>query len=183
MNFQLPFPGSFFHIRKGVAAMNSTRKLVLTAILCAVAVATSSFLSIRIGMIQAFPIQHLINIFLAVLVGTKYAVSGAFLVSLLRNLLGLGSLFAFPGSMVGALLAGLVYKQTKNLLATAIAEVVGTGLIGAILAYPIATFILGREVSLFFIMPAFLASSAVGATISFVLLKILMPRLGMKEGA
>lgn len=162
--------------------MNSTRKLVLTALLCAVAVATSSFLFVPVGMIRAFPVQHLINIVLAVLVGTKYAVTGAFIVSLLRNLLGLGSLFAFPGSMVGALLAGLVYKKTKSLLWTAVAEVVGTGVIGAMLCYPIATLILGREASLFFVMPAFFASSLLGATISFVILKVLMPHLGIRQG-
>jgi len=62
---------------------------------------------------------------------------------------------------------------------TAIAEVVGTGIIGALLAYPVATFAMGREVTALFLMPAFFFSSLVGAAISFVLLKILMPRLGL----
>ena len=159
--------------------MNSTKKLVLTGILCAVAVAASSVFSIPVGMVRAFPVQHLINVVLAVLVGTKYGVSGAFAVSLLRNILGLGSLFAFPGSMVGALLSGIVYQKTKSLFLTAVAEVVGTGLIGAMLCYPIATLILGREASLFFIVPAFFISSLIGALMSFVLLKILTPRLNL----
>jgi len=160
--------------------MNSTKKLVLTAILVSITVATSSFFSIPIGMVRAFPIQHLINIVLAVLVGTKYTVAGAFIVSLIRNFLGWGSLFAFPGSMVGALLAGLVYQKTKSIFWTAVAEVLGTGLIGSLLAYPIAVFVLGLETTVFFILPAFFVSSLVGATISFVILKILIPRLNLK---
>lgn len=39
------------------------------------------------------------------ILGPIYGVGIAFCVSLIRNLSGTGSLFAFPGSMVGALLA------------------------------------------------------------------------------
>ena len=44
------------------------------------------------------------------------ALGVGFLAALIRNLTGLGSLLAFPGSMVGALLCGLVWKYTKKLL-------------------------------------------------------------------
>jgi len=157
--------------------MNSTRKLVLTAILCGLALATSSILSIPLGIVRAFPIQHLINVLLVVLVGTKYSLAGAFSVSLLRNFLGLGTLFAFPGSMVGALLSGLIYQKTKSILGAAIGELIGTGVFGALLCYPIARFVMGREVGLFFILPAFFTSALIGSLASFILLKLLMPRL------
>ena len=74
--------------------------------------------------------------------GTGVAV--AFVASLLRNLLGLGSLMAFPGSMCGALLCGIVYHKTKNLLATLCGEVFGTGIIGGLLAWPVAVFLMGK---------------------------------------
>ncbi len=53
---------------------------------------------------------------------------------LLRNLLGLGSLMAFPGSMFGALLCGLVYHKTKNIFATMVGEVFGTSILGGLCA-------------------------------------------------
>ena len=65
--------------------------------------------------------------------------------SLLRNLLGLGSLLAFPGSMCGALLCGLIYSRTRKLLPTLAAEVLGTGVLGGLLAYPIAIAFMGVD--------------------------------------
>ncbi len=66
--------------------------------------------------------------------GPGYGVAVAFLASLLRNIFGLGSLLAFPGSMCGALLCGLVYWNTRNLPATLAGEVFGTGIIGGLLS-------------------------------------------------
>ena len=153
--------------------MSQTKKLVITAMLCSVAIVSSHFLSIPLGIIRAFPVQHLINVLLAVLVGTKFAVGGAFVISLIRNILGLGSLFAFPGSLVGALLAGIIYQKTGRPSLAALGEAFGTGIIGSLLSYPIATFILGQEVTLFFVLPSFLASALLGSTIGFILLKSL----------
>ncbi len=84
------------------------------------------------------PVQHMVNVLCAVVLGPWYGVGVAFVASLVRNLLGLGSLLAFPGSMCGALLCGLVYWKTKNLPATLVGEVFGTGIIGGLLSYPIA---------------------------------------------
>ena len=60
----------------------------------------------------------------------------AFAASLLRNLLGLGSLMAFPGSMLGALLCGVAYWKTRNVPLTLVAEVFGTAVLGGLCAYP-----------------------------------------------
>ena len=49
-------------------------------------------------------------------------------------------------------------------------EVVGTGGIGAVLAYPIASIFLSKPISIFAFVIPFGASSVVGATISVVLL-------------
>ena len=63
-----------------------------------------------------------INVLSAILLGPWYALIQAFLSSLIRNVLGMGTLFAFPGSMFGALLAGLLYKYKiiKNKLSICI---------------------------------------------------------------
>lgn len=155
--------------------MNHTRRMVFTALFCAMAIACSNFLYIPLGIVRAYPIQHFMNIMLAIIVGTRYAISGAFIVSFIRNLLGVGSIFAFPGSMIGAFLAGIIYKKTNHLLLTALGEVFGTGIIGSLLCYPIASLILGEKTTLFAFLPSFLFSSLIGATLSFVLLKFLLP--------
>ena len=104
----------------------SVKKLALAGILCAVAVA-GSLLSFPVFGSKCAPVQHMVNVLCAVFLGPWYGLGAAFAASLLRNLLGWGSLLAFPGSMCGALLCGLAYRMTKNLPATLAAEVLGTG--------------------------------------------------------
>ena len=85
----------------------SAKKLALAGMFCAVAVVGSVF-SFPVFGSKCAPVQHMVNILCAVLLGPYYGVGVAFVASLLRNLLGLGSLMAFPGSMFGALLCGIV---------------------------------------------------------------------------
>lgn len=120
-----------------------TKKLALAGVLCAVAVVGSMFQFPVFGS-QCAPVQHMVNVICAVFLGPGYGVAVAFLASLLRNIFGLGSLLAFPGSMCGALLCGLVYWKTKNLPATLVGEVFGTGIIGGLLSYPIAIAFMGK---------------------------------------
>ena len=99
----------------------SVKKLALAGMLCALCVVGSVFSFPMFGS-KCAPIQHMVNVTCAVLLGPWWGVGVAFVASLLRNLLGLGSLMAFPGSMFGALLCGLVYHKTKNILATMVAR-------------------------------------------------------------
>ena len=149
----------------------ATRKLVLSGILIAIATVLGTF-SIPILGAKASPIQHLINVISGVTLGPVYGLLCAFVSSLLRNNLGTGSILAFPGSMVGVLLAGLLYKKFKKVELAVIGEVVGTGIIGALLAYPLAAFVLGREVALFVYIVPFSLSSIVGSLIAYIILKI-----------
>ena len=113
----------------------STKKLALAGMLCALAVVGSVF-SFPIFGSKCAPVQHMVNILCAVLLGPYYGIGVAFVASLLRNLLGLGSLMAFPGSMFGALLCGIVYHKTEKLLPTLVGEVFGTSILGGLCAYP-----------------------------------------------
>ena len=117
--------------------MNNIKKLSTAGVLCAVAVA-GSLISFPVFGSKCAPVQHMVNIFCAVLLGPGYGVMAAFVASLIRNLLGMGSLMAFPGSMCGALLAGLLYQYGKKLPFAYVGEVFGTGIIGGMLSYPIA---------------------------------------------
>lgn len=149
------------------------KKYVLAAMFIALGVAVSPF-HFMIGAAKVFPMQHLFNVLLAVILGTRYNVLTAFGISSLRNIYGMGTLLAFPGSMIGALLAGMIYKKTQNLLLTALAEVFGTGILGALVSYPIATLLLGKEVAVWaFILP-FTLSSLTGAVIAYSILLVVM---------
>ena len=115
-----------------------------------------------------------INVLGAVLLGPGYAVGMAFAAALIRNLLGLGSLLAFPGSMIGALLCGVAYKLCPKLPAAYAGEVFGTGILGGLASYPIAAFVMGNtKAALFTFVPSFLVSTAVGAAISVLVLSAL----------
>ena len=151
------------------------RKLAYTAIFMAVGVLTSHLVYIPIGIAKCFPLQHVINILLAVLLGTRYSVSAAFGISLLRNLLGTGSLLAFPGSMVGAALSGFLYKRTNSIWGAIAGEMIGTGIFGSLLAYPVAKYFIGSAAGAFFFVIPFLVSTTGGSIIAYVLYKTVMP--------
>ena len=143
------------------------RKMTTAGILIALGVVCSAFY-IPVGASKCFPIQHMVNVIAGVLLGPAYACGMAFVTSLLRILMGTGSLLAFPGSMVGALLCGLLYRFTKRLSFAYIGEVIGTGVLGALAAYPLAAFVMGKEAALFAYVIPFMVSSFGGATISIL---------------
>lgn len=150
---------------------NTTKKIVLSGILIAIATVLGTF-SIPILGAKAAPIQHFINVIAGITLGPVYGVFCAFISSLLRNILGTGSLLAFPGSMVGVFFAAIMYKKFKNIELSVIGEIIGTGIIGALLAYPLASFVLGKEVALFVYIVPFTVSSLVGSIIAYIILKI-----------
>ena len=150
----------------------SVKKLALAGMFCALAVVGSVF-SFPIFGSKCAPAQHMVNILCAVLLGPYYGVGVAFVASLLRNLLGLGSLMAFPGSMFGALLCGLTYHKAKQLLPTLVAEVFGTSILGGLCAYPVAILLMGKsagDIAFYAYIIPFLVSTAGGAVIAGVLL-------------
>ncbi len=149
------------------------KKMTLTAVLSAVAV-VGSLLSFPVLGSKCAPVQHMVNILCAVLLGPWYGVVAAFIASLLRNIFGLGTLMAFPGSMCGALLCGIVFWKTKNIPATLIAEVFGTGIIGGFAAYPVAKLLMNLNPAAYtaFIVP-FLISTVAGSLLAGILLAAL----------
>ena len=149
---------------------NSIRKLTIAGVLVAVAVVGSLF-SIPVLGAKCSPVQHMVNVLGAVLLGPWYALGMGFAAALIRNVLGLGSLLAFPGSMIGALLCGLAYKACPKLPVAYVGEVFGTGILGGLASYPIAAFVMGNtKAALFTFVPSFLVSTAVGAAISVLVL-------------
>lgn len=160
---------------------NSVKKLALAGVLCAVAVVGSMF-SFPVFGSKCAPVQHMVNILCAVFLGPWYGLAVAFVASVLRNLLGLGSLMAFPGSMCGALLCGVAYWKSKNLPLTLAAEVFGTGIIGGLAAYPVAKELMGLtpETYTVYIVP-FLVSTVAGSILAGALVFALQKSGALKS--
>lgn len=150
-----------------------TRKLALAGVLTAIAV-IGSMLSIPVAGSKCAPVQHIVNIVASVFLGPAWSVGIAFCASLIRNLMGTGSLMAFPGSMVGALCCGLVFHFTRKLELTCVAEAVGTGIFGAWLAYPVAKVFMGlAPAGMFVYVIPFLISTVAGSIIAYALIRVL----------
>ena len=151
----------------------STQKLAIAGVLTAAAVA-GSLISVPVAGSKCAPVQHMVNVFSAVILGPWWGVGIAFCASLIRNLLGLGSLMAFPGSMIGALCCGLVYMVCRKLWLTCIAEASGTGILGGLAAYPVAKLFMGLNPGgLFVYIVPFLVSTVVGSILAYFLVTAL----------
>mgnify|MGYP000403432098 CR=1 FL=1 len=161
----------------------NSKKLALAGVLCAVAV-VGSMLQFPVFGSQCAPVQHMVNVICAVFLGPGYGVAVAFLASLLRNIFGLGSLLAFPGSMCGALLCGLVYWKTRNLPATLAGEVFGTGIIGGLLSYPVAVAFMGvvaGSIAFYAYVVPFLVSTVGGSILAGILVFTLQKSGALKS--
>jgi energy coupling factor transporter S component ThiW len=156
-----------------------TRKIGLTAVLAAVAVVLSPIVSVPLGFAKPFPIQHMVNAIAGVLLGPWYAVLVALVAGTVRNILGSGSVHAFPGGIFGALVVGLVNRYLFKSDYAALTEPIGTGLIGAVVsAYLVGPWALSvglltslPTVDVFIIL--FLTSSIPGSILGLVVLKII----------
>ena len=143
--------------------------MTIMTMFVAIAVAGSVFVSFPAGIARAYPIQHAVNVLAAIMLGPVPALIIAFLTGLVRLLTGTGSLLAFPGGMIGAYLAGVLYKRSGKAMFAAIGEIIGTGLIASLFAVPYAKILMGTTVTALFFMPPFLVSSVSGAALGLVL--------------
>jgi energy-coupling factor transport system ATP-binding protein len=151
-----------------------TKKSALAAVLVALGVALSPFTSIPLGIALVNPTQQFINVISAVLLGPWWAVSNALAIGILRNALGTGTLLAFPGGMIGALLAGFLYRWTHRPFMAAAGEVFGTGVLAVFVSvWWIAPAFLHKSPSLVLLWVSFAASTLVGAGLALGILKTL----------
>jgi energy coupling factor transporter S component ThiW len=117
------------------------KKLALISVFSALAVAIAPFAWFEFLGSKANPTQHTVNALLGVLVGPFWASIAAIIIGSIRIAVGIGTIYAFPGGIPGGIVVGLVYwlfkrfKLNKKIrLASALAEPIGTVLIGATLA-------------------------------------------------
>jgi energy coupling factor transporter S component ThiW len=117
------------------------KKLALLIVFSALGVAVSPYTWFVVFGTKANPTQHMINAILGVLVGPFWAALAAIFIGIIRNMLGIGTIYAFPGGIPGGIVVGLVYWLLKRLKISekkrpisALTESIGTLLIGAPLA-------------------------------------------------
>lgn len=165
-------------------AMKTTQLLTRMAILVALGVAASKVTAIPLFGAKLFPAQHAINVVAGAMLGPVYGGAVGLLIALLRIATGMGTLLAIPGTLFGVVLAGLLYQRTGSRLATMAGEVIGTGLIGALVAYPLAVLVMANPKAAAggaaFFVPLFGASSLAGALIGGQALVVLERFLPMR---
>lgn len=144
-------------------------KLILLSMLIALGVVISPILRVE-GMC---PMAHLINIVCSVFLGPWYSLLCATLIGIIRMLtMGIPPL-ALTGAIFGAFLSGVFYRLSKGkILAAVVGEIIGTGIIGALVSYPVMTYLWGKEgLSWLFYVPSFICGTLIGGSIAYVLLR------------
>ena len=164
---------------RGVTKAPSTRRIALAAVLSALTVALSP-LYIPLGATKCFPAQHMMNAVAGVLLGPWYAAAMALATGTIRNVLSLGTLYAFPGGIPGALVVGLAHRYLKRTDLVALSEPVGTVAIGATLSALVLAPALGQSLTLYFFWAAFAASSVPGSALGYLVIKTVR-RLGFDQ--
>ena len=147
------------------------RRMCIAGLLAGAAVLLSG-VSIPMGPTRCFPFQHAVNAIAGVLLGPWWAAGAAVVTSIVRNITGTGTLFAFPGSIPGALVVGFAYRFIRKDW-VALLEPIGTGPIGATLSALLLGPALGKSFGFVALQSAFLASSIPGAIIGYAILRIL----------
>ncbi|QVI35019.1 energy coupling factor transporter S component ThiW [Lacticaseibacillus chiayiensis] len=147
---------------------NHVKRLAMLAMMIALDVVLSPLFRVE-GMA---PMSSVINVIVAVVMGPLYATVMAVACAILRmTLLGIPPL-ALTGAVFGALLAGIGYRLVRQNWWAAVGEIIGTGLIGSLLSYPVMVWFTGSSQSLYWFVytPRFLGASIVGSLIALFVL-------------
>lgn len=144
-------------------------KMIVFSMLVALGVVISPILRVE-GMC---PMAHFINIVCSVFLGPWYSLLCATLIGVIRMVtMGIPPI-ALTGAIFGAFLSGVFYRMSKGKIIFAmLGEIIGTGIIGAIVSYPVMDFIWGKEgLSWLFYVPSFICGTLIGGSIAYVFLR------------
>ena len=147
----------------------SLLKMITLSMLIALGVVISPILRVE-GMC---PMAHFINIVCSVFLGPWYSLLCATLIGIIRMAtMGIPPI-ALTGAIFGAFLSGVFYRLSKGRIIFAVlGEIIGTGIIGAIMSYPVMTFLWGKEgLSWLFYVPSFICGTLIGGSIAYVFLR------------
>lgn len=146
-----------------------TKKLILTAMFACLAFVLNTFVYFP----AMAPFQHFVDVLAAVFLGPWYGCASAFICGTMRMMSG-RTIQAITGAIFGPILGGLIYKKTKNIYLVFVGEVVGTGICGALVSYPLMRLFYGLEVhKWYYYVPFYTPSAIVGAAMGVAVLLIL----------
>lgn len=148
------------------------------AVLVALGVAASYMIPLLFFGAKLFPAQAAINVIGGVLLGPWLSGVVALTIAIIRILLGTGSPLAIPGSIFGAMLAGLLYRWTRSYLGAMAGEVIGTGVVGALAAYPIAVLIMRNAAAATAGATVYMVSFSLSSLAGSLLAGAILPVLG-----
>ncbi|MFV0560763.1 MAG: energy coupling factor transporter S component ThiW [Enterococcus sp.] len=118
------------------------------------------------------PMSSVMNILAGVVLGPFYAFVMALVCGIIRMLfLGIPPL-ALTGALFGAYLAGMGYRLTGKIYGSMLGEIIGTGIIGSILSYPVMVWFTGSNQELYWLIytPRFLGATLIGSVLSYFIL-------------
>ncbi len=159
--------------------MDLTRKVVVVGVLSALGVIISPYFWFPVLASKAYPGQHMLNAVAGVLLGPWWASLIAIIVGTIRIMLGVGTIYAYPGGIPGAFVVGLVAQALKRLAKgkwvelAAFTEPVGTVLIGATISVYIFAPALGHAKMAWALIPVWFSwslSSVPGCVIGYLVL-------------
>ncbi len=147
----------------------NVRKMVLCALFASLAFVLNTFVYFP----TMAPFQHFVNVMAAVFLGPWWACLSAFLCGSMRMMTG-RTIQAIAGAIFGPILGGLLWKKTKNMYAVCVGEVIGTGILGALVSYPLMKMFYGLDAqSPLYYIPFYTPSAVVGGAMGVMALVIL----------
>ncbi len=147
------------------------RKMVLLSMFTALGVVVSPILRVE-GLC---PMAHFINIVCSVFMGPWWSLLNAVLIGIIRmSVMGIPPL-ALTGQVFGAFLSGYFYRKfRKSFMAAWAGEIIGTGIIGSIVSYPVMKYLVGKgSVTLFMYTPSFILATLMGGSAAVLFLNAL----------
>ncbi|MFW7431239.1 energy coupling factor transporter S component ThiW [Vagococcus carniphilus] len=147
-------------------ANTKLQKLIILSLMVALDVVLSPLFRIE-GMA---PMSSVMNIIGVTLMGPFYGTIMALTCGLLRMLLLGVPPLALTGAVFGAFLAGIGYKYSKNIHVAMLGEIIGTGLIGSLLSYPVMVWFTGSATSMYWFIytPRFFGGAISGSLIGYL---------------
>lgn len=144
------------------------KKLSILAMMIAVDVVLSPLFRIE-GMA---PMSSVVNVIAATFMGPLYTVLMALICGIIRMLVLSIPPLALTGAVFGAALASWLYAYYPKVWGAIMGEIIGTGLIGSLLSYPVMVWFTGSTNGLFWLVytPRFFGGSISGSIIAFLVL-------------
>ena len=175
-----------------VSGREPARTVALIVVLSVLGLVLAPFFWFPFLGTRAFPGQHLVNVLAGILLGPVRSIPVPVIVGTVRLMLGIGTVFAYPGGIPGTIMVGLFqrfvtgrFRDHRIRYLSAFAEPIGTVLIGGTLSLliigpllnvPSIVALLSRETviaALLTFWAGWAVSSLIGASIGYVVTIVL----------